>query len=470
MASDKMIIDESKYEAKIPVRYVFKTEPGLTERTIREISSEKNEPDWMLKRRLKSFEIFKSKPMPTWGPDLSELDFDKITFYIKPEERKASSWEELPQDIRETFDRLGIPEYERRFLGGSGAMYESEVVYSKLKKELREMGVIFTDTDTAVKEYPELVKEYFMTECVPPSDNKFAALHGAVWSGGSFIYVPPHVKVPVPLQIYFVMAQEAEGQFEHTIIIAEEGSEVNYIEGCSAPRYSKSSLHSGVVEIFTKKNARVRYTSIQNWSKSIYNLNTKRALVDENGVVEWISGTMGSKVTMLYPGSVLRGKGARAEHLTIGFAGKGQYKEGGAKIMISAPYTSAKVIAKSICANGGVMGYRGLVKINKGAVGSKVNVRCDALLMDSSSKSFTIPYNEINESKEVIVSHEAFAGKIDENHLFYLMSRGLNEEEAKALIVRGFIEPIMKKLPFEYAVELNRLIELEISKLPGAVG
>jgi Fe-S cluster assembly protein SufB len=450
-----------KWGLRTPLHYSFKTEPGISEKIVREISCEKGEPEWMLEKRLKSLRFFNEKPMPSWGPDLSELDLRELTLYVKPGEKKANSWDGVPKDIKETFDKLKIPEYERKFLSGAGAMFESEVVYSGIRKELAEKGVVFTDMDSAVKEYPELVKEYFMTSCVPPSDNKFSALHGAVWSGGSFVFVPKGVKVPMPLQIYFLMNYPGYGQFEHTLIIAEEGSELNYVEACSAPRYDSSSLHSAVVEMFVKKSARVRYTSIQNWSKNVYNLNTKRALVDENACIEWVGGTLGSKTTMLYPCSVLRGKGARADHLNIAFAGKGQVKDGGAKVIHAAPFTTSTVNAKSICKEGGVANYRGLLRIMKGCRECKASVRCDALLLDEKSKSSTFPHLEINESKSSVV-HEARVGRISEDQIFYLTSRGLSEADAMALIVRGFIEPVSKTLPLEYAIELNKVIELEL--------
>lgn len=445
---------------------IYKTREGLTKEIVEEISEQKNEPDWMRQLRLKSFEIFKKKPMPTWGVDLSELNFDEITTFIRSRKERATTWEELPNDIKDTFDKLGIPEAEKKYLGGASAMYESEVVYNSIKKELEEKGVIFTDTDTALQKYPELVKEYFMTKCVPPQDNKFSALHGALWSGGSFVYIPKGVKVDMPLQIYFIMASEAEGQFEHTLIVAEEDSQVNYIEGCTAPRYTKASIHSAVVEIFVKKNARVRYTSVQNWSKDVYNLNTKRAIVGERGIMEWVSGTLGSKSTMLYPCSVLAGRGAKADHLSIAFAGNGQWKDTGAKVIHAAPDTSSTVRGKSICMEGGITTYRGLLQVNKGATNSKALVSCDALMLHETAKNNTFPTMKINEEK-VHIGHEATVGKLSAEKLFYLMTRGLSEEAAMQMVVSGFIEPVMKELPFEYAVELNRLIQLEMT---GSVG
>jgi Fe-S cluster assembly protein SufB len=458
-------------ELRGPNEVAHRSKPGLSEALVREISEIKGEPDWMLQKRLQALKVFNQKPWPNWGPDLSELreNFDNLTFFIRPSERRARSWEEMDPEVRNVFEKLGIPEHERKFLGGAAAMYESEAVYAKIRKELEDQGVIFTDMDTAVREYPDIVKQYFMSKCVPAADNKLSALHGAVWSGGSFVYIPKGVKVKQPLHIYFFMNSQNEGQFEHTLIVAEEDSEVNYIEACSAPRHPTSSLHSAVVEIFVRKGARVRYTSIQNWSRNTFNLNTKRAIVEEDGVIEWIGGTLGAKVSMLYPCSYLIGPRARAEHLVVSFAGKGAVKDGGAKIIHGAPYTQSKVLAKSICRDGGKAVYRGLVRISKGAVGAKTNVRCDALMVDEKSSSETVPRNEIHENKDVSMAHEAVVGRISEDQIFYLMSRGFSEDEAVALVVRGFIEPITKKLPFEYAVELNRLIELEMAAA-GAVG
>jgi Fe-S cluster assembly protein SufB len=451
---------------KLPIKYRFKTEPGLNEDVVRQISEAKQEPEWMLDFRLKSLEIYGKKRMPDWGPDLSALDLENMTYFVRAEDTKAKSWEELPDYIRKTYERLGIPEAERHYLAGASAMYESEVVYRNLKKKIESMGVIFTDSDTALKEHEDLFRQYFMTECVPPGDNKFTALHGAVWSGGTFIYVPEGVEVPMPLQIYLLMNFPAYGQFEHTLIVAEPGSYVNYVEGCSAPRYFKSSLHSAVVEIFVKENARVRYNTIQNWSKDIYNLNTKRALVDKNGIMEWIGGTLGSGVTMLYPASVLKGEGAKADHINITFAGKDQIKEGGAKVIHLAPNTTSKVVGKSLCRDGGVAVYRGLVRIDEEAAGSKANVKCDALMLDEKSGARTYPTMKVR-NKQTEVGHEATVGKITDEELFYLKSRGLSEEEAMMMIINGFIEPITKEMPLEYAVELNRLIGLEME---GSVG
>ena len=455
-------INRERYEQRNEEKYLYKAKPGLTKEIIIEISKSKNEPEWMLKKRLQSYEIYKKLPLPSWGPSLSELDIDNIVFFMRPDAKKnAKSWDDVPSDIKKTFERLGIPEAEQRALGGVGAQYESEVIYHNLKKELELMGVVFVDCDVALQEYPELVKKYFMTSCVPPTLHKFAALHGAVWSGGTFIYVPKGVKVTTPLQAYFRMNAEKMGQFEHTLIIVDEGAEVHYIEGCSAPQYASSSLHAGCVEIHVHKNARARYSSIENWSRNTYNLNTKRVIVDENGVHEWINGNMGSFITMLYPTSVLRGKNAKADYIGIAFAGKGQNQDTGTKVYHLAPNTTSTVKAKSISKDGGITTYRGLLKIPKGAINSRSNVQCDALMMDNISKSNTVPYIEIKEER-VDVGHEATVGRISQEHIFYLMSRGLSKEQATQMIVSGFIEPVVKQLPLEYAVELNRLIEMEM--------
>ncbi len=441
---------------------------GLTLDIVKEISDFKGEPDWMREHRLKSFKIFEGKPVPTWGPDLSHLDFGAIVGFVRPKgkEHKANTWEEVPSEIKDTFEKLGIPEAERQFLAGVGAQYDSEVLYKSLRKNISELGVIYTDMDSAVKEYPELVKKYFMNKCVPATDNKFAALHGAFWSGGSFLYVPKGVKVPMPLQIYFMMNYPGFGQFEHTLIVAEEGAQVQYIEGCSAPHYTKDSMHAAVVEIFAGKGSRVRYTSIQNWSKNVYNLNTKRAIVQQDAIMEWVGGTLGSGVTMLYPCSVLVGKGARAEHLSIALAGEGQVKDTGAKVFHMASNTSSKIVSKSICKKGGTVRYRGMLTVGAGCTGVKSNVRCDSIISDSDSKAETIPVMDIR-SKDAVIGHEASVGRISEEQLFYLMSRGIDADEALAMVVRGFIEPIVKELPLEYAVEMNRLIEMEME---GSVG
>lgn len=447
-------------------RSVFRTKPGLSKELILEMSRQKSEPDWMRDFRLKSFEVFNSKPLPMWGPDLTGIDFDALTYYIKPTDQIAPSWDDLPQEMKDTFDKLKIPEAEQKYLSGVVAMYDSETVYSSLQRPWEDQGVIFCDMDTAVQKHPDLVREYFMKKCVPPQDNKFSALHGAVWSGGSFVYVPAGVKVEMPLQTYFRMNASGQGQFEHTLIIVEEGAEVHYIEGCTAPLYSNASLHSAVVEIFVKQGAKSRYTTVQNWSKNVYNLNTKRALVQEDARHEWVGGSLGSGTTMLYPSSWLLGKGASCEHMNIALAIGKVDKDTGAKVIHGAPYTKSSVVAKSISAQGGRGAYRGQLKVVKGAHDSVANVQCDALIMDPESVSDTLPHIEINEDK-VTVAHEATVGRIGEEQLFYLMSRGLPEQEAINMIVAGFIEPVMKELPLEYAVELNRLIALEME---GSVG
>ena len=448
-------------------RFVYRAEPGLSEELIRHISKTKNEPKWMLDKRLAALEEFNKKPIPKWGPDLSRLDLNRIIYFGQTGAKKnATDWNDVPEDIKKTFEKLGIPEAERKVLAGVGAQYESEVIYHKLREDLEEKGVVFSDCDTALHKHPEMMKEYFMTTCVPINDHKFAALHGAVWSGGTFIYVPKGVKVDLPLQAYFRMNAEKMGQFEHTLIIVDEGAEVSYIEGCSAPQYSNNSLHAGCVEIFVKKGARVRYSSVENWSKNTYNLNTKRAIVGENATMEWIGGNMGSGVTMLYPSSILKGRNARADHLSIAYAGKGQNQDTGAKVIHMAPNTTSTVQAKSISVDGGITSYRGMLSIVKGAVNSKSNVRCDAIIIGEESKTNTYPYVDIKENK-VDIGHEATVGRIGKDQLFYLMSRGLSEQEAMKMIVSGFIEPITKALPLEYAVELNRLIELEME---GSIG
>ncbi len=441
---------------------VFKTPIGINEEVVRAISKHKGEPDWMLQKRLIGLKVFNELPTPTWGPDISDLDLNKIYYFMSPNAKSNSEkWEDVPEDIRNTYEKLGIPEAERNALAGTGAQYESEVVYHKLREEWDKKGVIFLDFDEAVKKHPDLVQKYFMNSCVPIRLHKFAALHAAVNSGGTFIYVPKNVKIDMPLQAYFRMNAKNGGQFEHTLIIADEGSEIHYIEGCSAPRYNENSLHAGCVEIHVLKGARMRYSSIENWSKNTYNLNTKRAIVHEDAIMEWVNGNLGSKVTMLYPCSVLRGKGARTDYLGIAYAGQDQHQDTGCKVYHLAPNTSSNIISKGISKNGGISSYRGLVEIKKGATGSKTSTRCDGLMLDSISTSTTLPSMNVSES-DVTASHEAAVGKVGEEQLFYLMSRGLTEGEATKLIVSGFIEPIVKELPLEYAVELNRLIELEI--------
>ena len=454
------------WERPDPERWIERTQKGISRKIVEEISRLKDEPDWMREKRLAAFKFFEQKIMPTWGVDLSELNFDDITFFIRPDKKQFENWDEVPADIRRVYDNLGIPQAEQKFLAGLVGQYESEGFYAKIKEKWERQGVIFTDTDTAVKKYPDLVREYFMTRCVPIADHKFAALHGAVWSGGSFVYIPKGVKVDMPLQTYFRMNAAQSGQFEHTLIIADEGSSVHYIESCTAPKYNKDSLHSAVVEIFVKKGASVRYTTIQNWSKNVYNLNTKRALVEEDGNIEWVGGSLGSKATMLYPASILMGRGANARHLNIALAGPGQWKDTGAKVIHGAPHTSSRVISKSISLGGGRSSYRGLLKIAKGAAGAKAHVQCDALLLDEHSQSDTYPYMEVYED-DVSIMHEATVNRVTDEQLFYLRSRGLTEEQALDLILAGFLDPISRELPLDYAIELNRFIRLEMT---GSVG
>ncbi len=462
----KTKIDRSVYDDHADVKNRYKADEGLTEAVVREISAQKHEPDWMLALRLKAFEMFTRTPLPSWGPDLSKLDLEKITYFVRPDTDEKKSWDEVPADIRKTFEKLGIPEAERTALSGVGAQYDSDVVYHNLKKEWEDQGVIFENMDVAVHKYPELVKKYFMTDCIPPHDHKFIMLHAAVWSGGTFIYVPEGVKVNVPLQAYFRMNAERGGQFEHTLIIADKNSEVQYIEGCSAPRFNASSIHAGCVEVHVKEGARVRYSSIENWSKNTYNLNTKRAVVDRNGVIEWVNGNMGSGTTMLYPCSILRGEGAKSDSLGVAFAGPGQNQDTGSKVIHAAPNTSSTIRAKSLSKGGGVSTYRGYVRATPAARNTKSFVSCDALLMDGASVSNTYPYMKIDAS-DAEVAHEATVGRIGEEELFYLMSRGLSRDQATQLIVSGFIEPIVKALPLEYAVELNKLIEMEMENSVG---
>ncbi|MGV9185935.1 Fe-S cluster assembly protein SufB [Arcanobacterium canis] len=443
-----------------------KARRGLNEDVVRDISARKGEPEWMLKKRLKALKLFERRPMPTWGADLSGIDFDSIKYYVKSTEGAATSWEDLPSDIKATYDRLGIPEAEKeRLVAGVAAQYESEVVYHKIREDLEQQDVIFLDTDTGLREHPEIFEEFFGT-AIPLGDNKFASLNSAVWSGGSFVYVPKGVHVEIPLQAYFRINTENMGQFERTLIIADEGSYVHYVEGCTAPIYSSDSLHSAVVEIFVKKDARVRYTTIQNWSNNVYNLVTKRAMVEQGGVMEWIDGNIGSKVTMKYPAVYLMGEQARGETLSIAFAGEGQHQDTGSKMVHMAPNTHSSIVSKSVARGGGRAAYRGLVQVNPNARHSKSNVLCDALLVDQISRSDTYPYVDVR-TDDVEMGHEATVSKVSEDQLFYLMSRGMEETEAMAMIVRGFVEPIARELPMEYALELNRLIELQME---GAVG
>ena len=439
---------------------------GLNEEVVRNISGLKNEPQWMLDLRLKGLKLFRKKPMPTWGSDLTGIDFENIKYFVKSTEKQATTWDELPEDIRNTYDRLGIPEAEKqRLVGGVAAQYESEVVYHQIREDLAEQGVIFVDTDTGLREHEDIFREYF-TSVIPVGDNKFAALNTSVWSGGSFIYVPPGVRVDIPLQAYFRINTENMGQFERTLIIADEGSSVHYVEGCTAPTYSSDSLHSAVVEIIVKKDAHVRYTTIQNWSNNVYNLVTKRTAVHEGGRMEWIDGNIGSKVTMKYPACYLLGERASGETLSVAFAGPGQHQDAGAKMVHAAPHTTSNIISKSVARGGGRTSYRGLVQVQEGAHGSKSNVVCDALLVDTISRSDTYPYVDVRED-DVSLGHEATVSKVGEDQLFYLMSRGLAVDEAMAMVVRGFVEPIARELPMEYALELNRLIELQME---GSVG
>ena len=449
----------------MPDHSLFNTGVGLTEETVRAISRAKDEPDWMLKFRLRAFHIFQTMPMPTWGADLSKLDFDKMTYYSRPTETAQDSWEALPDDIKKTYERLGVPESERKFLAGVGAQYDSEMVYHNIREDLKKRGIIFTDVETAVREHSDIVKRFFGT-VVPPDDNKFAALNSAVWSGGSFVYIPPNVHVEIPLQAYFRINSQAFGQFERTLIIADEGSFVHYIEGCTAPIFSKDSLHTGVIEIIALPHSRIRYTTVQNWPNNMYNLVTQRAFAYEGAIMEWVDGNIGSKVTMKYPAIFLMGPGARGEVLSIAFAGKGQEQDTGGKIFHFASDTSSIITSKSISKDGGIASYRGLVKVEAGLSNVKVKADCDALILDPQSCSNTYPTMDIR-SEQVSIEHEAKVSKIGEDQLFYLMSRGLTEKEAATMIVSGFIDPLVKELPMEYAVELNRLIELEME---GSVG
>ena len=457
-------IDDNIYNIKNKDEYSFKT-VGLTEEVIKEISEKKQEPKWMLELRLKALKIYNELSMPTWGPNLAELDMSKIATYVKPKTDMKKSWDDVPDDIKNTFDALGIPEAEKESLAGVGAQYDSEIVYHSIKEELVKQGVIYTDFDEAVKKYPELVKEYF-TKCVPMTDHKFIALHYAVWSGGSFVYVPKGVKVDIPLQSYFRLNAPGAGQFEHTLIIVDEGASLQFIEGCSAPKYNEINLHAGCVELFVKDNGYLRYSTIENWSKNMMNLNTKKAIVSSNGTIEWVTGSFGSRVSMLYPMSILNGENAKCEFTGISFAGKGQNLDTGLKIVHNAENTSSVVNSKSISKDGGICTFRSDIKVRPRAKNSKVTVSCESLMLDSISRSDTIPVNSI-ENGEVEFSHEAKIGKISDKTIFYLMTRGISEEEAKAMIVRGFASPISKELPLEYAVEMNNLINLE---LEGSIG
>jgi len=466
MATENIDIDYTKYDFKDSTEmYVHLSKKGLSKETVIEISKMKNEPQWMLDFRIRSYEVFMEKPMPTWGGDLSVIDFQNIYYYAKASDKTEKNWDDVPDNVKNTFDKLGIPEAEKKFLAGVGAQYESEVVYHSLREDLAKQGVLFLDTDQALIDHPEIFKKYF-GKIIPPEDNKFAALNSAVWSGGSFIYVPPGVHIDMPLQAYFRINAENIGQFERTLIIVDEGAEVHYIEGCTAPVYSSESLHSAVVELVAHKDAKLRYTTIQNWSSDVYNLVTKRAYAYEGATVEWIDGNIGSKLTMKYPGVYLMGERAYGETLSIAFAGKGQHQDTGAKMVHLAPNTTSKVTSKSVSRMDGRSTYRGMLNVAKGATNVKSTVRCDALLLDDTSKTDTYPYMVIDQ-EDATITHEATVGKIGDDQIFYLMSRGFSEEDALSLIVNGFMEPFTKELPMEYAVELNRLIKLEMDDSVG---
>ena len=453
-------IERTLYDIKNVDRSIYKTHAGLTEEIIRDISKRKNDPQWMLEFRLKSLDVYNSLDLPTWGPDISALNMDEIITYVKPDAKMAGNWDEVPQEIKDTFDRLGIPEAEKQSLAGVGAQYDSEVVYHSIQQSLVKQGVVYTDMETALTQYEDIVKEYFMT-LVPPKDHKFAALHGAVWSGGSFVYVPAGVEVKIPLQSYFRLNAAGAGQFEHTLIIVEPNANLHFIEGCSAPKYNVTNLHAGCVELFVKEGARLRYSTIENWSRNMMNLNTKRALVEKNGLIEWVSGSFGSHVSMLYPCSVLHGEGAKCEFTGVTFASKGQHLDTGASVIHVAPHTSANINTRTISKSGGAATYRSAVKVTKSAHHAKCSVNCESLMLDDKSRSDTLPVMDI-EGDEADIGHEAKIGRISDEAIFYLMARGINEEEARAMIVRGFVEPIAKELPLEYAVEMNNLINIEL--------
>ena len=463
-STSEAIGEINKYNFRTETTSVFKARKGLDREIVAQISEMKEEPAWMRDFRLRSLEVFESKPMPTWGGDI-DLDFQDIFYYLKPTDHQGKTWDDVPQEIKDTFEKLGIPEAERKYLAGVKAQFESEVVYGSLQEDLAKQGVIFTDTDSALREHPELFKEYFGT-IIPPEDNKFAALNSAVWSGGSFIYIPPGVKIEFPLQAYFRINEENMGQFERTLIIVDEGASIHYVEGCTAPMYTSESLHSAVVEVICKKGSRARYTTIQNWANNIYNLVTKRAVAYQDATMEWVDGNLGSQLTMKYPAVYMLEPGARGEILSIAFSGANQHQDAGAKLVHCAPNTTGQIVSKSISKNGGRSSYRGLVKVESGATNAKNNVVCDALILDPESRSDTYPYIEIAE-QDASIGHEASVSRIGEEQLFYLTSRGLSEAEASAMIVNGFIEPLVKELPMEYAVELNRLIQLQME---GSVG
>lgn len=454
-----------QYGFKDPEKYIYKTQKGLSASVVGQISEIKKEPEWMHQFRLRALEQFLGMPMPSWGPDLSGLDLDDLYYYVKPTESQENSWDDVPENIKNTFDRLGIPEAEQKFLAGVGAQYESEMVYHSIQKHLETQGVIFLSIEEGLRQHPDIFRQYF-GKAVPPSDNKFAALNSAVWSGGSFVYVPPGIHVELPLQAYFRLNMASIGQFERSIIIADEGSQVHYVEGCTAPTYSRNSFHSGVIEIFVKKNARVRYTTIQNWSTNVYNLVTQRAMVYEDGTMEWVDSNLGSKTTMKYPACYLMEPGAHGEILSMAFAGSGQIQDAGAKMVHMAPRTTSKVTSKSISKSGGRSSFRGLIYVKKGAKNAKSNVVCDALILDNQSRSDTYPTIDSSEL-EASIGHEASVSKVSDEQLFYLKSRGLSEDEATTMVVSGFIEPLVRELPMEYAVEMNRLIQLQME---GSVG
>lgn len=458
-------VDRGIYDIKNEVKYRYIAQNGLNEDIIRKISKEKNDPQWMLEFRLKSLEKYNKIAMPVWGPDLTDLNIDNIITYVEPDTSIKSDWADVPSQIKETFEALGIPKAEKETLAGVGAQFDSEVVYHSLKEELKAQGVIYTDIESALRDYEDIIKKYFMT-IVKPEDHKFVALHGAVWSGGSFVYVPKGVKVDIPLQSYFRFNAPGAGQFEHTLIIVEEGAYLHFIEGCSAPKYYVNNLHAGCVELFVGKGATLRYSTIENWSKNMYNLNTKKAVVEEDGTIEWVTGSFGSKISMLYPASILKGDRSKCEYTGVSFAGAGQNIDTGAQVVHIGKDTTSNINSKSISRNGGVSTYRGLVKISKEAENARSTVSCESLMLDNISRADTIPVMDI-QNDNVDIGHEAKTGKISEEKLFYLMSRGLSEQEAKAMIVRGFVEPISKELPLEYAVEMNNLIKLE---LEGTVG
>ncbi|MFT8872495.1 MAG: Fe-S cluster assembly protein SufB [Sporolactobacillus sp.] len=467
MATEQQVpqIDDYKYGFKDKDVSVYHTKRGLSEDIVREISAKKHEPQWMLDYRLKGLDHFLKRPMPTWGADLGHIDFDDLTYYVKPVQNQGRSWEEVPEEIKNTFDRLGIPEAERKYLAGVSAQYESEVVYHNMKKDLEKEGVIFIDTDSAIQQHEELLRHYF-GKVIPYADNKFSALNAACWSGGSFVYIPKGVVCKTPLQAYFRINSEKMGQFERTLIIVDEGASVHYVEGCTAPVYSNSSLHNGVVEIYVHKNAYCRYTTIQNWANNVYNLVTQRAIVEAGGTMEWVDGNIGSRTTMKYPACILKGEGARGNTLTIAIGSSGQNQDSGAKMIHLAPNTSSTIVSKSIAKDGGNVTYRGKVHFAPNAHNSRSHIECDTLIMDAKSTSDTIPYNEVL-NKDISMEHEAKVSKISEEQLFYLMSRGLTEQEATEMIVMGFIEPFTKELPMEYAVEMNRLIKYNME---GSIG